>query len=335
MNVRGTLLLIAAVLALGVSVNSQDNPTLGAAPNSTPARGPEINPDYTIGPDDILDVYIVDVPELSRSYRVTSRGTVILPLLSTPIPAAGSTLPQFSQSLAAELQRSGLVSQAQVTTSVQHSHLHSVAITGAVRKPQIYPLFVPSTLMDVLTQAEGLAEDASSTAIIYRGDVAVQALGQNVDAETAEAGRTTTVDLRRALDSGDRGANVTVYPGDRVVIPRAGIVYVVGAVNRPGGFPMKSSQQAITVLQAIALAQDIKSTAIPSQTLIFRRDSTSADGRRQIPVDLKRLLSGKAKDPALQADDILFVPDSSSKRALHRGIEAVLQTASGIAIFRH
>jgi polysaccharide biosynthesis/export protein len=98
---------------------------------------------------------------------------------------------------------------------------------------------------------------------------------------------------------------------------------------------MKPSKQGMTVLQAIALAEDVKTTALPDQAVIIRNDPHAHDGRMQIPVELKKVLSGKAQDPVLQADDILFVPDSPGKRALRRGLEAILQTATGVAIYHH
>jgi polysaccharide export outer membrane protein len=128
-------------------------------------------------------------------------------------------------------------------------------------------------------------------------------------------------------------ADVEIRPGDTVVVTKAGIVYVVGAVNKPGGFTMKASTHGMTVLQALALAEDAKTTARRDQTVIIRNDSQAPEGRRQIPVDLKAILKGKSPDPVLQAEDILFIPDSSGKRAFNRGIESVVQAATGVAIY--
>jgi len=293
--------------------------------------------DYLIGPDDVLNVYILDVPEFSRVYRVSSTGTVTVPSLSTPLAAAGLTLLQFSERLAKELRSAGVVMDARVSTSVDQSRLHAVAITGAVVKPQIYPLFTHTTLLDVLSQAEGLAPDASNTAIVRRGEIAIHALNLNqggaLTDEQAKTAQTVTVDLKKLMESSDSILNVEVYPGDRITIPRAGIVYVVGAVNKPGGFAMRANSRGVTVLQALALAEDTKSTALRDQSLIIRNDAESPDGRKQIPVDLKKIVRGTSPDPLLQADDILFVPDSGSKRAFRRGMEAVLQATTGIAIY--
>jgi polysaccharide export outer membrane protein len=292
---------------------------------------------YLIGVDDVINVYILDVAELSREYRVSSAGTVTIPMLTGPLAAAGLTPTQFSESLAKELKSAGLVSDPHVSTSVDQSRLSAVAITGAVKRPQIYPLFSPTTLLDLLSQAEGLAEDAGNIAVVRRGEIAVHALGISSGAgftrEQLEGARTVTVDLKRLLDTGDSNLNVDVYPGDRVMVPHAGVIYVVGAVNKPGGFTMKPSSHGMTVLQALALAEDTRSTALKDQTVIIRNDAQSPGGRKQIPVELKKVLRGKTPDPVLQADDILFVPDSAGKRALHRSMEAIVQATTGIAIF--
>jgi polysaccharide export outer membrane protein len=281
-------------------------------------------------------VYILDVPELSREYRVSSTGTVAVPLLSNPLTAQGLTLAQFSDRLTKELKTAGLVSDPHVVTSVGQSRLHTVAITGAVKRPQIYAVFSQTTLLDVLSQAEGLESDAGNTAIVHRGDIATHALGLDsgkATAEQLEAARTVSVDLKRLLEGVEPKLNLEVYPGDRITVPRAGVVYVVGAVNKPGGFTMAATTRGITVLQALALAEDTKSTAQRDKSLIIRKDPQSPEGRAQIPVDLKKILRGQNPDPSLQAEDILFVPDSSGKRALHRGLESILQVTSGVVIY--
>ena len=89
----------------------------------------------------------------------------------------------------------------------------------------------------------------------------------------------------------------------------------------------------MTVLQAVALAEDAKSTAIRNKTVIIRLDPAAPEGRKQLPLDLKLVLAGKAPDPVLQANDILFIPDSQGAKAFRRGIEAALQTVTGLAIY--
>jgi len=321
-----------------VNVQAPVTPPASSLPSAPSAPSTPIQaPDYLIGIDDVLDVFIVDVPELSRQYRVSGGGTVTLPMLSTPVNAAGLTLSQFSELVTKELKTAGLVSNPHVSTSVNQSRLHAVAITGSVKRPQIYSVFSQTTLLDMLSQAEGLADDAGGVAIITRGDIALHAMSfdsaKGSSAQVPESQATITLDLKRLLESGDPKLNVNIYPGDRITIPRAGVVYAVGAVNKSGGFTMKPNAGGMTVLQLLAMAEDTKPTAMRDQTIIIRNDPQAPGGRKQIPADLKKILQGKSPDPVLQPDDILFIPDSRAKRALHRSLEAIVQTATGLAIY--
>lgn len=272
---------------------------------------------YRIRPDDVLEIYVLDVPEISRQCRVSPDGFVSVAMLE-PIPASGMSLATLSERIANELRDSGLVSNPHVTVAVVQSRLSSVSITGAVRKPQIYPVFGETTLLDLLSQAEGLEEDAGDTLFVQRGSDA------RVELES--------VNVTRLLN-GDREMNVAIVPGDRITVPRAGVVYVVGAVNKPGGFQLGLNRQRISLLQAVALAEDLKTTALRSKALLIRSGGAGSTGRSEVAVDLKRVLAGKSPDLELQADDILFVPDSSSRKLLKRGAEAVLQVATGVAIY--
>lgn len=287
-----------------------------------------------ISQDDLLEVVVFDVPELSRDVRVTAEGTVAFPLLPEPLKASGLTVNDFRDSLAAELRSRGLVSDPRVSISLKQSPAHSVAITGAVRNPQIYPLMTEGRLLDVLSQAGGLADNAGSTVHITRGRAAT---AHSVDDLSPKADDTTTitVDLKQLLEGGSAALNLPVYPGDWITVPVAGIVYVVGAVNRPGGFPLNLSHQHLTVLQALALAEDAKTTALRDQAIVVRRGSQYPNGRQEIPVRIGHILAGSQPDLTLQANDILFVPDSAGKRAFLRGAEAAIQIATGIAIWHH
>jgi polysaccharide export outer membrane protein len=292
--------------------------------------------DYVISADDLLEVNVFDVPEFSRTYRVSPSGSLALPLVPAPIAAAGLTTVQLSSVIRDRLQAEGLVSKAQVTVEVKESRLHSVAVTGAVKKPQIYPVFAQTTLLDVLSQAEGLSEDAGKVATVTRGDLALAAEGLpgGKDGGQSPIAQTLTIDLKRLFQTGDPRLNIALYPGDRVTVQRAGIIYVVGAVGRPGGFTLKNDQEQMTVLKAIALAEDLKSTAIKSRAMIIRDDGRTPPARQELPVNLSEVFQGRAPDPPMQANDILFVPDSSAKKAMRRAAEAAVQIATGVIIWR-
>lgn len=344
-GIIGAFLLGVALFGAPVRFQSQDvaPPTgtdssrLELPPNPTSAFQPSTQ-DTVISPDDLLEVYVFDVAEISRQYRVSPSGSITLPLLSGPIAAAGLTPEQLSQAISERLRTAGLVSSPQVTVAVKESRIQSVAVAGAVKRPQIYPIFGRTTLLDVLSQAEGLADDAGNTAIITRGEVAARVrglgVGQHARGQQPPLSRTVTVDLKRLLENGEPSLNLDLYPGDRVTVQRAGIIYVVGAVNRSGGFTLKNDQEEMTVLKAIALAEDLKSTAVRNKALIIRKNPQMSGQREEIPIDLKKVLAGQAPDRPMQTNDILFVPDSTGKKAMRRAAEAAIQITTGIIIWR-
>jgi len=290
-----------------------------------------LQPTYLISPEDVLELYIVDVPELSRSYRVSSLGMVNIPLIHDPLKVQGLTLEQFANLVTKQLKSLQIVSDPQVTATVKESRFYSVAVTGAVKKPQIYSVLGNTTLLDVLSQAEGLAENASSIVNITRGSTAKRQLA----AEGRPFSEIVTIDIGKLMDTGDPKLNVEIYPGDRVTVAPAGVVYVVGAVNKPGGFELTPDRKGLTVLEAIALAEDLKSSALRNKALIVRTGPQYPRGREEIPVRLKEIFSGKIPDIQLMANDILFVPDSEGNKAIRRAAEAAIQVATGVAIYRH
>jgi polysaccharide biosynthesis/export protein len=322
---NGQIGTVPAQVMGATAANTKTSLTNGR-PDKTPVAATmpsESASDSLISPDDVLDVYVMDVPELSRQYRVSTTGNVALPLLQNPISAAGMTTTDFSEALGQQLHDYGLVTNPNISVAIVSSRLKSVAITGAVKMPQIYPVLGKTTLVDVLSQAQGLADDASNTAIVSRGSLGEQATGQVTQA----------VDIRKLLQNADPKNNLDVYPGDRVTVPHAGIVYVVGAVNKPGGFPIKTSD-GMTVLQALAMAEGKLYSAVPNKAMIIRPDPKAPEGHEQLPVNLNAVLQGKQRDFMMLADDVLYIPDSAAKRAWRRGAEAALQAASWAAVYR-
>lgn len=344
LHLMGYVPLIFVVFGFAVVAFSQTKVASKGSPSldipggqSAGAQHEHEDLEYIIAPDDLLDIYVIDVPELSREYRVSPDGTITVPLLSRPITATGLTPNQLSSVIAAKLRSAGMVTHAAVTVSVKSSRWHSVAVTGSVRSPQVYPVYGKTNLLNVLSQAGGLADDASDTAVVTRGETAMRALGlQEVPGGSKEAAPPAIikVNLRKLFENADPGSNIPIYPGDTVTVQRAGIVYVVGAVNRAGGYTLARSWENMTVLKAVALAGNVTSTAKKKKAVIIRKDPSAPGGRKEIPVNLKNVLAGKAPDQSLEANDILFVPDSTGKKALQRGLQAVLGAGVTTAIYR-
>jgi len=333
----------ALVLACCPLLAAQTSAAIGRPSEAEPGPAPPAGsfvalPDYLISPDDVLIISVYDAPDISGEYRVSPTGQIALPLLSAPIVAAGQTPAQLSELISDKYREAEIFSHPRVTVTAKESRVHAVTIAGAVKKPQIYPVFGKTTLLDVLSEAEGLADDAGTLAIVTRGAIAMQAIkGPGPCGPASKQGScdtTFSIDLSRLTETGDPSLNVDLYPGDRVTVQRAGIVYVVGAVNRPGGFPLKMGQQDMTVIQAVALAEDLKSTAARRKAMIIRKSPAATNGREEIAVNLTKVLEGHELDMRLRTDDILFVPESAALRAFHRGTEAAVTAATYGIVYR-
>src|SRR5438874_10526314 len=305
--------------------------------------------DYRIGFDDVLDISVFEAQELNREVRVSSAGEISLPLLDS-VHVAGLT-PRESELVLEELLRRTYMKDPHVSVFVREMQSHPVSVLGAVRKPGVFQVRGSKTLLEVLSLAEGLADDAGETVIIMRGaglknsaspdedkGVSTTASVGDEKATGPEANKSpfppediVQVHLRDLLDSSDVHQNPIVNPGDIVKVLHAGIVYVVGEVQRPGGCVMKSNEK-MSVLQVIALSGGLTRTASRAGARIIHTDEQSGM-REQRPIDLGKILAGKTPDPILEARDILFVPNSAAKTTFSRGVEAAAQTLTGLLVF--
>jgi len=299
-----------------------------------------------IGPDDLLDITVFEAPDLNRTLRVSANGEISFQLLGA-IKAGGLTPRQLELILQESLRRT-YMKDPHVGVFVRELQSHPVSVVGAVKRPGVFQIRGTKTVLELLSMAEGLADDAGDTVVVMRGasvlkDNVQVKVSSGADQETgANAltpvptseihGEIVEINLKSLMDSVDPAFNLPVHPGDIVKVPRAGIVYVVGEVKKPGGFVLRNNEN-ITVLQALALAEGLTRTSLKSQARIIRTDQ-GTDKRIETPIDLGKVLASKSSDILLQPNDILFVPDSSAKSAFYRGAEAVLSTATGVAIYR-
>jgi polysaccharide export outer membrane protein len=202
----------------------------------------------------------------------------------------------------------------------------------------------------MLSMAEGLSDDAGDEVLVMRGaglhfgsdsnGGSANPASQSPSQKQMPAGAaddlsyndTIKINLKDLLESGDQRFNVAVYPGDIVKVTRGGIIYVIGDVKKPGGFVLKTDQN-MSVLKAIALAEGLNATAAKSRTKIIRTDEKTGQ-RFEFPIDLGKVLAGKTPDTPLKPADIVFIPNSSGKTMLYKGSEAAVATASGLIIWR-
>ncbi len=300
---------------------------------ATPA-GPAIptsNSDYIIGPEDVLAIDVFEMPELSRTVRVGTDGTISLPLLGS-VKAAGLTSEQLRNELESQWDKT-YFRNPQVSVFVREYHAQPVAVLGPVERPGLYQLTGPRTLIEVLSMAGGLAH--ASTVVPGRTVFVTRKGGfgalQPVEGMYLITPEKVEIDLQRLLYSRDAALNIPIMPLDIVSVNKSDLIYVVGGVRRPDGFTL-GQREKFTVLQALAMAGGLSGTAAKRGARIIR---ASSDGSRiEIPVNLGKLLKGKSQDLELSPNDILYVPESTVKGAGKRGLEAVIATVSGAVVVR-
>jgi polysaccharide export outer membrane protein len=265
--------------------------------------------DYRLGPDDQVAISVLQAPELSATVRVSDEGSISLPLLGA-VRASGLTASQLERSIEEQLARK-YMKNPDAIVEITDIRSHPVSVVGAVNRPGVVQVRGSTTLLEVLTLAGGLNADAGETAVVLRNGTAGAA--------------PVEVKLRGLMESRDPSLNVPIYPGDVINVRAADIVYVAGAVNKPGAYAMRGNER-LTVLRAIALSEGLTRVASTKDALVVR---TGPGGSRvEIPVDLPALLKGKHGDVALEAHDILFVPTSEGKVAARATLDALVHVLS-------
>ncbi len=292
--------------------------------------------DTAIGSGDLLRIDVFDVPELSREVRVGDAGDISYPLIPGKIPAAGLTSFELEGKVETLLIENGLVSHPQVSVFVKEQTSQPVSIVGAVQHTMVYQVIRPTTLLELLSAAGGITDDAGSVVVITRvarpGTPRTQTISATDD--FAKDQQIITIRLQDLLESGNAVFNVPVYGGDVVSVPRAGIVYVLGfGVAQPGGYVLQNRGEQVTVLKALALAHGLTGFAKANSAVIMRTNPATGN-KDQIPVRIKAIENHQTEDVPLRSNDILYIPDSRAAKALARGGEAMLGIGTQIAVFR-
>jgi polysaccharide biosynthesis/export protein len=338
-STRLSVLMVSVLLSLGagnaLGQQAQPQPSPATRRNQKIEQmaavvAPRTN-DYILGSGDLLKIEVFDVPELSREVRVSSSGYITLPLIPGQIPVTGLTAFQLEQKIADLLESNQLVTHPQVSVFVEQHVSESITIAGAVVKPMVYESFRPITLLEALAAAGGTAPDAGDYVLVTHDVVGSALAGRK--SQALDGRLTLKISLTQLVDKSDPKVDILLHGGDIVTVPRAGMVYVMGAVGTPGGYPLHSEQERITTLQAVALAHGLERAAKPQDAVILRKDAVTGK-TDQIRVNLKQILHHKAEDVQLYANDILFVPDSTGKLALWRAAEAGIGIGTGVAVIR-
>jgi polysaccharide export outer membrane protein len=267
-----------------------------------------------IGPGDQLHVKVADTPEMDQHPRVTDAGEVPIEgagnvRVSGLTPAAAATIIQ-DQLIANHYMR-----HPAVTVTIEQYATQTVSVLGEVKAPGAYPITTPRSILDLLALAGGLSPSADRNIVVQRHsspeDCVHYNYSNNADAAMSQ--------------------QILVRPGDTIVVPKAGIVYVLGDVNRPGGFLMTNNDSKMTVLEVLALAGGVSKTAKQNHARLIRNEGGASYLDRQ--VSISDLQEGKTPDIAMQPGDVIYVPFSFGRNLAVYGAGSIAAAATSAGIY--
>jgi polysaccharide export outer membrane protein len=316
-----------AVLLLAVCTTGQ---ATSSPPDSQQANcGNQVRSTYLLGAEDELQISGPELDELAtKTVRVDGEGDIQVPLVGR-VHVAGLTVQQAEQELNKRL--GAYIKHPQAALDVKELRSQPASVLGAVNAPGVHQVEGHKTLLEMISMAGGIRADAGYSIRITRqmewGCIPLP--GATLDA----SGRFSVaqVKLQDIMEAKTPEDNIQIFPHDVISVPKAELVYVTGDVKKSGGFVL-GERQTMSVLQAISLAEGL-GTAPDTKHARIMRLNPGQDQRTEIPVDLKTILQGKGGDVQLQANDILFVPDNTGRKAALRIMEAAIQTGTGIAIY--
>jgi polysaccharide biosynthesis/export protein len=261
-----------------------------------------------------LHLQVYDTPEMEQHARVTDSGSIPFSFLGT-VSVSGLTPAQAAEQIEHRLVAAGVMLHPQVTVRVEAYATQNASVMGQVQKPGSYEIDTGRKVVEVLAMAGGLTDVADRHITIERFGAAQQ----KVEYYYSNLAPTALAD------------DPMVYPGDTVIVPKAAMVYVLGDVSKPGGYPINTNNSTMTVLQAIALAGYANHTAAVGKSRLVR--ATPA-GVLEIDLEVNAIEKGKKPDVALLADDVVYVPFSFMRNIGING-QAILASATSAAIYIH
>jgi polysaccharide biosynthesis/export protein len=263
-----------------------------------------------IGSGDLVQVDVMDTPEMEQQVRVTDDGTIPLAYIGN-VKVAGQTPANAAGMIERALIAKNVMRHPEVTVKIQEYATQDVSVLGQVRTPGTYPITTPQPILKILSLAGGLSDAADRHIMIKRqsGEQLPYFVSNDSDVALAH--------------------EVMVHPGDTVLVARAPNVYIMGDVNRPGAYTIATNDARLSVMQAVAMAGSAAKTSIPSHVRLIRKTDT---GLVETQVRLDEIQKGKQQDVMLQANDIVYVPFSWLKNVAVNSASIAASTA-GAAVY--
>jgi polysaccharide export outer membrane protein len=264
---------------------------------------------YRIGFQDQLDVQVFRHPELGQRVNVNSNGTINLFRLADPIVAVCKTERELANDIAVAYEKEYLRNP-EVNVIAVEQRSRAFGVMGAVEKPGNYFINRKVRLLELLAQAGGPNKEAGTRLIVARfGSTSNCKLNEERSADSDDV---ALMDFK-ITDVMQGKQDLVMRPGDIVSVLDSDVVYVYGNVNKQGQVEIK---EPITLTQAIASAEGLKSASNKSKIRILRQKQGSAD-RDELVYDLNAIDQNKAQDPFLEPNDVVAVSEDKTKSILN------------------
>ena len=277
-------------------------------PQFTPVR-----PNYMLAANDQVLIRVPAVEEINeKPFRVGADGSISLPLLGS-VPAAGMTIEQFEAALTTGLKT--YVKDPKVTVTLVQFHSDPIFVMGAFQRPGIYALQSGQTnLLELLSTVGGLQSNTTRRIKITRrleqGRIPLPNTIDDPDSKTSSV----EISLNRLMESPNPAENILLQPYDVLNASRAEMVFVSGEVGKVGGYPL-DDRESLSVIQLLTLAGGLAKGADGSKARILR-PILDTSRRAEIPLNVDKIMAGKANDYPLMANDILIVPRGKSAKSV-------------------
>jgi polysaccharide export outer membrane protein len=313
------LLLLAITFASSASAQEQASPSRAGSAPSILNEGTNL-PVEKIGDNDLIGLTVYDEPQLTRTVRVGPDGEIRLPMLRRHIQAAGIYPEDLEAAIKTALVEENVLVEPIVTVSVIEYRSRPITIAGAVKSPATFQAVGTVTLLDAISRAGGLTENAGSEILVSHPS------SNENDNSPPLTERVSVIALYRAEDP---ASNITLHGGENIRVPDAGRVFVAGDVKRPGAFNISDGSES-SVMKALALSGGLDSYA-SHKAYIYRVEGGSG-GRNEIPIELKKIMDRKSPDVPLMANDIFYIPNSNGARAGVKVLETSIGLATGLGV---
>ena len=333
-----TFVMLLAMALCGSAKAQFSGPALGI---STPINPPyaittdpailfPANRDVYLWHDDLITIHLYGSQDYSPTVRVGLDGTIQLPLAGS-LQVEGLSIHQAQSLVEQKLISAGMYREPQVTIQITESPNQTATVMGELHG--IVAIIGERRLYDVLAAVGGGGGFSSTaTTVVVGGGGLPTTASHIITINRPGVAQPITVDLGTNPEK-STAANIPIFPRDTIIVPRVGVIYLLGAFKNQGAIPL-TQNSPMTLMKVAALTGGSGFEGEQSDMRIIRSVGT---GRQVIRVDLGKVVRGESPDPVLQAEDIVFLPTQSMKAAIKNGgigtllgIVSILLVATGV-----